>query len=415
MDDFESRPQALDWTTQAKIRALGDPYSLDPPDGGSRDPEALERELTFLAPGTAAPFFAAVLVERDIPVEFPEDSQSKDDKMGVAGNRRNKRPTQPRPFIPLIPYFEEYCEKLVDKNQPGPQRLDWVRRTFPAPTDHEKRFLEPPRVPAEAWSHMQSDMGTWTNPEKSAPAGVEGGSGAATSSKRRKVQPWNQHRDRELSGLESLARDGMRLANASFLVFSQLMNGLLDDESQMSRTNRLRSFYTLKDLQYCTGEHFCRLSSQLAHLRKLNAISALNLADEKPFRDVKMGPDLFGGKFKELHAADVALKKERLEKDRLKKAQQQSASAKSSKKQPFRRNDGDKGGGSHQSNQSAADSRQSKGGGSKDPPKKDNRGGSSRRGGGGGSGGGNYRGGGGRGRRQRRRQRRARIAVKKVN
>ncbi len=40
-------------------------------------------------------------------------------------------------------------------------------------------------------------------------------------------------------------------------------------------------------------------------------MAALNSADPHPFKDSMMGPDLFGGKFKELHAMDVALHKAR--------------------------------------------------------------------------------------------------------
>ena len=325
MEDFEPRKNKLDNETANKIRKLGDPFSLNLPGPAEGGADSSDRALTFLAPSVAAPFFAAVLIERDLPVSFPEESKLSDDKLGLAGNRKNKPLQPPRPLVPLVPYFEEFCDTLVERNQPGPHRLNWVRKTFQAPKEHEERFFTPPRVPAEAWSHMQLDTGTWTNPEKSAPQGVEGGSGTAAAAKRRRVPPWNQHRDAELSGLETLARDGMRLANASLLTFSHLMNGLLDEKSTMDPANRLRSLYTLKDLQYCTGEHFCRLASQLAHLRKLNAMAALNLADDKPFRDAKLGPDLFGGKFKALHDSDVAIKKERIEQDKLRKAQQKAS------------------------------------------------------------------------------------------
>ncbi len=326
LDDFDSRKEGLDPDLKAKIRRLGDPFHLDPPgvqsDGMDQDSA---RDLKFLKPSVAAPFFAAVLVERDIKVTFPDDSKAKDDKLGLAGNRTNKSPLPPRPLIPLVPYFEEFCDDLVERNQPGPQRLNWVRQTFRAPQEHEDKYFTPPLVPAEAWTHMQIDQGSWSVPEKSAPAGVAGGSGAAKSERPRRIPPWNRRRDQELSGLESLARDGMRLANASLLTFSHLMNGIATDSSTMTKENKLRSLYTLKDLQYCTGEHFCRLSSQLAHLRRLNAMAALNLTDPQPFKDSRMGPDLFGGRFKELHTADVALRKARLEEEKLRKTQQKKS------------------------------------------------------------------------------------------
>ncbi len=51
-----------------------------------------------------------------------------------------------------------------------------------------------------------------------------------------------------MGGLESLARDGMRLANASLLTFAHIMNGLLGKEESMTKNNLLRSLYTLHDL-----------------------------------------------------------------------------------------------------------------------------------------------------------------------
>lgn len=397
LDDFDSRSGGLDDETKRKIRKLGEPFHLDPPSGPTdgSDPDSL-RELRFLKPAVAAPFFAAVLVERDMRVSFPEEAKSKDDKMGLAGNRLNKSQPTPRPLIPLVPYFEEYCEDLVNKNQPGPQRINWVRQTFKAPKDHEEKFFTPPLVPSEAWSNMLSDQGSWTHPEKSAPAGVEGGSGAATAPKARKVPPWNKGRDTELSGLESLARDGMRLANASLLTFSHLMNGLLGDHARMEKDNLLRTMYTLKDLQYCTGEHFCRLSSQLAHLRRLNALEALNLANPAPFKECKFGPDLFGGKFKELHAADVAARKQRVEEDKLRKAQGKSSVPRDKKKQSFRGNDGGASTSRGQSHQAPA-KQKSGDDNRKDSSGKDSKGGGGKHGSGGGGRGGNRGGGGGRG------------------
>ncbi len=44
-----------------------------------------------------------------------------------------------------------------------------------------------------------------------------------------------------INGLESLAQDGMWLANASLLMFSHLMNGQAGDSSSMSRENTLCS------------------------------------------------------------------------------------------------------------------------------------------------------------------------------
>ena len=339
MGDFHDKQKDIDKSTADKIRRLGDPFTLNPPDTATEfaGQEKSAKPLKFLTPSVAAPFFAAVMIERGIPIAFPEESTQETDELGVAGNRMNREQTEPRPFIPLLSHFKKYCDDLTTRNQPGPKRINWVNRTFKAPKDHESKYFTPPPVPAEAWSHMQLDTGTWTNPEKPAPAGVEGGSGTSTAAKRRKVPPWNQQRDAELSGLETLARDGMRLANASLLTFSHLMNGLLDEKKTMDMANQLRTFYTLKDLQYCTGEHFCRLASQLAHLRKVNAISALNLADARPFRESTMGPDLFGGQFKTLYEGDTAKRKARAEQEKQRKAQSKKQAPRGDKQSTYRR------------------------------------------------------------------------------
>ena len=94
----------------------------------------------------------------------------------------------------------------------------------------------------------------------------------------------------------------------------------------------------------------------------------MNLVDEEPFSKTKIGPDLFGGDFKDLHAADVKMKKEQLEEIKLQKVHQK---ARQDKNQFFRRKDGDgpsKGrGGSQNRPSQPASGRQ--GDGRKDPPK----------------------------------------------
>ena len=81
---------------------------------------------------------------------------------------------------------------------------------------------------------MQDDAYTWCQPEKAPPARVEGAAstsmGKFMSSKSHKIFPWNESRDTELHDLEALARDGLRLANASIIAFAHLLNGILDPQ-----------------------------------------------------------------------------------------------------------------------------------------------------------------------------------------
>ena len=115
----------------------------------------------------------------------------------------------------------------------------------------------------------------------------------------------------ELYDLEAMARDGLRLANTGLLTFSHLMNGLLDPAKQMPKASKIRSLYTLRDLQYVNADHFLRVTQHLAHLRKLNVVRALNLVDHKPFLASLIGPDLFGGMWDELHKKEVERRKEK--------------------------------------------------------------------------------------------------------
>lgn len=297
---------ALSSPEKDRIRRLGDPFSLSPPEHleTSHLPRN-QQPLRFLSPPVAAPFMTAVMLERGIPVEWPMEQDTGSDELGEAGFRRNR--DSPRPYVPLLTHFRHFCTKLTDGVQPGPKRVAWVEKTFPANPETEKSFFRPAPVPEEAWVHMQADAGTWARPDQAPPAGVEGGSGSASSkAKPHKVAPWDQKRDAELSGLETLARDGMRLANASLMTFAHLMNGLVTPDGAMTKENLYRALYTLRDLQHCTGEHFCRIAHQLAFLRKANAVNALNLLNPKPFLEVPIGPDLFGGKFKEMHDKEVA-------------------------------------------------------------------------------------------------------------
>ena len=138
------------------------------------------------------------------------------------------------------------------------------------------------------------------------------GSGSKKTNKPRRVPFWDRGRDKELSDIEAMACDGLRLSNAELLTLSHLRNGSLDPSHQlMSYEAVLRAFYTLCNLLYVTLDHFLRLSQHLKHLRKWNAVRALNLLDAEPFLESPIDLNLFGGKWDDLYKKDSERRKER--------------------------------------------------------------------------------------------------------
>lgn len=414
MDDLvqpaPARPQ-MDAATHSRVRQLGDPFALNPQDDTQQGSTEDEQPLKFLSPKVAAPFFAAAMIDAGMPLQFPEDKSSSSQELGWASKSREVK-RSPRPFLPLLQYLQDFITGMQGNKSRGKDRVGWVARSFRAPPDMESKFLRPAEVPMACWQQMADDTFTWCVPDKTPPEGVEGSGAGAKPQKPHKIFPWNQDRDKELRNLETLARDGLRLANASLITFAHLMNGLLDPARSLSEDAKRRSLFTLRDLEYVAAEHFARLAQRLAVLRKLNACRALNLLEPAKFMETPIGPDIFGGKWEELHAEEVKRRKERAqtakEKQQAKRQPQSSAVQKkqtytgqkkqtytgqqttTQMKQPFRRPPDNRGSGNQRRGQ------QQQGGGGANapsganrksgPPNKKGPAGDGRRGGGGGRG-----------------------------
>jgi uncharacterized membrane protein YgcG len=265
------------------------------------------------------------MLDAGIPLQFPEEKPDPaTEQLGMASRSQDTK-KMARPYIPVLSFLQSYIAKI--QKTKGKDRVKWVERSFPAPPQMEAQFLRPAPIPSSCWQAMTDDSFTWCVPDKTAPPGVEGGSTAAAKpQKPHKVFPWNQERDAELRNLEALARDGLRLANASLLTFAHIMNGVIDPAKTLSPEAHKRSLFTLRDLQYVNAEHYARLSHRLAMLRKLNACRALNLLNPEPFMKTPIGPDLFGGQWESLHTEDLKRRKDRalLQKEKQDKRKAQS-------------------------------------------------------------------------------------------
>ena len=127
---------------------------------------------------------------------------------------------------------------------------------------------------------MRDNAYSWCQPEKAPPAGVEGAAPTAHgSSKLHKVFPWNEACDTELHELEVLARDGLRLANATMIAFAHLLNGSLDPVRAMSQAAQRHTFFTVSDLVHTQASQFAWISQWIALQRKLNVVRSLNFSD----------------------------------------------------------------------------------------------------------------------------------------
>ena len=242
-----------------------------------------------------------------MPVEFPEEEDPGDRELGLA--QRSKEKKSARPFVPLTRILQTYIRDLQGSSAP---RLRWIQKSFTAPPAMEKEFFSPPLVPRESWHQMQLDQNSWCRPDKAPPTGVEGGA-PSKSTPPHKVFPWNEHRDKELRELEALARDGLRVANAALITFAPLINGLLQPDKTLSEKAKQRTLLTRKDLEHVSAEHFARIAHRLAQQRKLNAVRALNLISPADSLKTPIGPDLFGGNWPEIHAAEMEKRKARTE------------------------------------------------------------------------------------------------------
>lgn len=298
-----------------QIRGLGEPYALElPEESGGKG----EDHWRYLSPEVSAPFFAAALIDAKMPVEFPKTEEAEDPELGLA--RRSTPPKPPRPYIPMVKDLQKYIRSLQD--QKSAPRIKWVERSFVAPPEMEKEFFVPPPVPEDCWQQMSLDRYSWCRPDQNPPEGVEGSGPAQIKGPAKaketphKVLPWDISRDRELRDLEALARDGLKVANAALITFAHLINGTLDPSRVMSKEAQRRTLFTLKDLEHVSAEHFARLAHRLAMQRKINAVRALSLTRPREFLATPIGPDLFGGKWTELHNLEKERRKARAEADK---------------------------------------------------------------------------------------------------
>lgn len=327
----ESRRKPVSPETWKKVANLGRPYHLHEEDKTAGQDRPGNQPLRYLSARTSAPFFAAALHDANMPLTFPKEEDPADTELGMANRAPEKKP--PRPYVPVVKTLQTYVKKL--RGTCNIPRLKWTANSFPAPPEADKEFFQPTEVPKACWQQMQDDAYSWCQPEKAPPAGVEGAASTSThkltSSKPHKIFPWNESRDTELHDLEALARDGLRLANASIIAFAHVLNGVLDPQRAMTDQAKRHSLYTMNDFVHVSAEQFARIAQRTALLRKLNVIRSLNVADQSKLMSSPMTHDIFGGKWPELQAAELERRKKKAEKEKEKKAKQAAAA-----KQPFR-------------------------------------------------------------------------------
>ena len=329
--ESQQRKREVSPETWKRIADLGQPYDLQEEDRSSMvgQDKPGTQPLRYLSAKASAPFFAAALHDANMPVTFPTEEDITDKELGMANRAPEKRP--PRPYVPVVRSLQNYIKKL--RSTCNIPRLKWPANSFPAPPEADKEFFQPTEVPKACWRQMQEDAYSWCEPDKAPPAGVEGAASTSSqksaSSKPHKIFPWNESRDTELHDLEALARDGLRLANASIITFAHLLNGSLDPKRTMTIQAKRHTLFTMNDLVHVTAEQFARIAQRLALHRKLNVTRSLNVADQGKLMTMPMSSDIFGGKWPEMQAAESESRKKKAEKDKERKAAQ-SASAKQS-------------------------------------------------------------------------------------
>ncbi len=330
-------PRQFSQEVWQKVSNLGAPYQLRQDDkaqpGSSRSPPA---SLKYLARRTVAPFFAAAIADNGLTLTFPPDDDQ-DLELGLANRNPPKEP--PCPYIPLVKALRKTIEDLQSsRNVP---RFPWHTSNFHAPPDVEKEFFSPAEVPRACWQQMKDDEYTWCKPEKAPPVGVEGasdGHAKPQAAKPHKVFPWNQARDTELYELEALARDGLRLSNATMVAFAHVLNGALDPTKQMTPQALQHSFFTVNDLVHVQAGQFARLAHRIALQRKLNVVRSLNVQDQQQLMKTKISQDIFGGQWPSLQAKEKEARKAKAEKEaekeKARKARQSAARNQSFRDQP---------------------------------------------------------------------------------
>ena len=336
---FQQKPSRPQFSEEIwrKVSSLGSPYELRQEDkassGSTKSPPA---SLRYLVRRTAAPFFAAAIADNGLPLAFPPDDDQ-DKELGLANRAPPKEP--PCPYIPLVSALRKTIEDLQSsRNVP---RLPWHTTNFQAPPEVEKEFFSPAEVPRACWQQMKDDEYTWCRPEKAPPVGVEGaasGQSKPPAARPHKIFPWNEARDTELYELEALARDGLRMANATMVAFAHVLNGALDPSKQMTQQAMQHSFFTVNDLVHVQAGQFARLAHRVALQRKLNVVRSLNVQDQQQLMKTKISQDIFGGQWPTLQAKEKEARKARAEKEaekeKARKARQAAARNQSFRDQP---------------------------------------------------------------------------------
>lgn len=297
-----------DWT---KVTALGAPYALQGEDTQPPTGTKSRADHKFLSRRSVAPFFAAAIVDNGLPLKFPEDTEE-DTELGLANRTAPRDPTPP--YIPLAKSLQRTLEGLQsDRNIP---RLPWHSTNFKASPDTEETFFTPATIPKSCWQQMREDKYSWCEPDMPPPIGVEGApSGTSkTQGKPHKVYPWNEGRDSELHTLEAMARDGLRMANATIIAFAHLLNGTLNSEKEMSPHALRHTSFVVNDLVHVLAGQFGRLAYKIALNRKLNVSRSLNVRDQQELLQTDIGQDIFGGKWPDIQSKEKAARKETAQK-----------------------------------------------------------------------------------------------------
>ncbi len=287
-----------------------DPYGEAGTPGGMLEEEARDKLLT---PKVSAPFFAAVLKDAQLPMEFDSPPPRTSNLGPVA---RPQRPPNSMPYIPLV---EDVRAMVVDSEESqSVDRFAWLPGSLPARTEDILSTFRTPTCPEEAYRQMESDRFTKCTPMPPLPPGVGEPVPPGRKAKRKArrqapytVRPWAEERDRELTGLDGLARDGIRVANAQLLVFSHLSRSILGEGAALSPVAVRRTVNVLSDLLHLSAEHFVRLATRASIVRRGLVVGALNLSKPDDFLNAPFGGDLFGGKFSALFEKEKQLRKER--------------------------------------------------------------------------------------------------------
>ena len=256
----------------------------------------------LLTPAMSAPFFAVVLSDAALPLEFNTPPQVQSD-LGVTA----RLPKQPR-SMPIIPLSSD-MRTLVDTihKEGRTDRLPWLEAAFPSALE-DRPYVATPLCPEQAFQQMALDRNSCCNPQQPLPSGVEG----LGKQQRRapfRVAPRQMERDSELRALETLARDGIRLVNAQQLVFAHLARSFTNQVGSLSRAATDRTINVVSDLNHLVAEHFAKVTVRCVRSRRQNIARALNFSDTRELLAAPMGTDLFGGQWPKLHAEEQARKK----------------------------------------------------------------------------------------------------------